>query len=111
MLTVQQVHVCKKCAELPPKAPTLGVAAMYLVDMFPPLARSISTSNHLSALLIAKIALIAEEQPPKITRTSMEFARTWHLVQPVSCPKVGACGASFVRPFVFGPIWFDAMHI
>ena len=40
---VDQVHVCPVCAELPPEMPTLGLAATYLVDVFPPLARSTST--------------------------------------------------------------------
>ncbi|CAK9077753.1 unnamed protein product [Durusdinium trenchii] len=34
-----QVHLCPVCAELPPEVPTLGVAAAYLVNIFPPLAR------------------------------------------------------------------------
>ena len=42
---VDQVHVCPVCAELPPEMPTLGLAATYLVDVFPPLARSASTSK------------------------------------------------------------------
>eukprot|EP00434_Breviolum_minutum_P020958 symbB.v1.2.018488.t1/scaffold1477.1/size133841/2 len=37
-----QVHLCPNCAELPPEVPTLGVAARYLVDFFPDLARSAS---------------------------------------------------------------------
>lgn len=35
-----QVHLCPACAELPPDPPTLGVSARYLLDIFPPLARS-----------------------------------------------------------------------
>ena len=37
--------MCPVCAELPPEMPTLGLAAAYLVDVFPPLARSTSTSK------------------------------------------------------------------
>lgn len=35
-----EVHLCPSCAELPPEAPTLGVAAYFLLHLFPSLARS-----------------------------------------------------------------------
>lgn len=34
------VHLCSSCAELPPETPTLGVAANYVVNVFPTLASS-----------------------------------------------------------------------
>lgn len=37
---LHEVHLCPSCAELPPEAPTLGVGATYLVEVFPPLAWS-----------------------------------------------------------------------
>ncbi|CAL1137456.1 unnamed protein product [Cladocopium goreaui] len=41
-----QVHVCPVCAELPPEMPTLGLAAAYLVNIFPPLARSATADEN-----------------------------------------------------------------
>lgn len=35
-----KVHLCPSCAELPPETPTLGVAANYVVNVFPTLASS-----------------------------------------------------------------------
>jgi hypothetical protein len=40
-----QVHLCPSCAEVPPEAPTLGVGATYLVEVFPPLASSASAQS------------------------------------------------------------------
>ena len=33
-----KVHLCQNCAQLPPDGPTLGVAASFVVDIFPSLA-------------------------------------------------------------------------
>ncbi|CAL1153311.1 unnamed protein product, partial [Cladocopium goreaui] len=41
-----QVHVCPVCAELPPEMPTLGLAATYLVDVFPPEARRVTSAEN-----------------------------------------------------------------
>eukprot|EP00435_Cladocopium_sp_Y103_P048372 s939_g14.t1 len=41
-----QVHICPACAELPPEMPTLGLAAKYLVDVFPPLARRVTSDEN-----------------------------------------------------------------
>ena len=100
---VDQVHVCPVCAELPPEMPTLGLAATYLVDIFPPLARSASTWKLWMKMYDNGIDNVwtfvprwnvgvffhglnyAEEWPELRIQISTTFAQTWHTGRPVPC--------------------------
>ena len=95
---MDQVHVCLACAELPPSMPTLGLAATYLADVFPPLARSSSTwklcMNMYEHLFLGGLHVgeffhglnhAAEESPALKIQISTRFARSWRTGRPVPC--------------------------